>query len=552
MRTARVPLFILAVLLAGTARAAVVEVRTGDNIQTKLQGAQSGDTAVVDEAVFNSPGVINLSGKTNLTIVSRRLWDGSKVITDKPVVVETAWDAALGIPTDVARPTTRINLPRRDRGLFTDGCHGLKLYGIHFVGAGWRPTDTNDQYGQDCVFESTDGWAAIEVDGFKALNGPSTLSKRSHGLTLLRVATIDGGGSGINVSWTTNVRMTRCYSFRNNMGRSFNFLPGFCSQANDGKWYANVQNAGGGDKFSGCSDVVIFECVFRGSNGIQHWDDWLCDNISVINSYMGDALWKQFSYDACATQVEIVGRNILYRGCLFANAVIGSNVCESQGVTFEDCEWLGVSAAHRNIWDSSSNQIRNGGCEDITYTRAKFYNGAWFGWWLGFPHGEDMNDAYRAARRITGDKTAIFNAALPVKFKWVKNGTPTTQPVDPIDPTGPTSPNGTSVPPAPRIIDSAGIPWELTADGKIVRNRVVLSETNGVTKLAFVGGVVFQTAHGMWWRYSSGAWVVTTDPTATTQPVDPPPPPPDNPVVGIELILKDGKRQTFIPKVVQP
>jgi hypothetical protein len=519
-------LALLLALCAAPLRAAVIECRAGGNVQSAVNSAQNGDTVLLDEAPYTS-GVISLSGKSNVTIVSRKLWDGSKIITDKPVVIETQWDVIVGlssvslIPADVARPTTRLNLPRGARGLFTDNAHGVKLVGLHVVNAGWRPTNTNDVYAQDCVFESTDGWAAIEADGYTPDNGPGGLSKRAHGFTMLRVAAIDGGGSGINLSWTTNVRLKRCYSFRNNQGRAFNFLPGFCTQTG-GRWYANVQNAGGGGKISGCSDVLIQECVYRGSNGVQLWYDWLCNGCTAEDCYLGDAGWKQFNYDSVATQAEIVGPDITYRRCLFNAAVIGSNVCESNGVKFEDCEWLGVPANHRNIWDDQSQQIRNGGCYNISYVRARFYNGAWFGWWLGFPHGENMTEAYRAAHNITGDKTAIFNAALPAAFKWTKNGSGgTTQPVDPDPDPDPTTTSWTYMPPAVALRTVDGSVWRLRQDGKLTLNRVLRDETAGVEKGVWTGAQFVQKASSGWWAWNGAGWQATAEPMPTTQPIDP-------------------------------
>src|ERR1700694_984486 len=81
------------------------------------------------------------------------------------------------------------------------------------------------------------------------------------------------------------------------------------------------------------------------------------------------------------------------------------------------------------------------------------------------------------------------------------------------------SPDGTSVPPASRIVDGRGNIWTLTANGQIERNGRVDRSTNSVLLLVYSGGAVYQKTSGMangqnlWWRWSRGrGWIQTPDP----------------------------------------
>src|ERR1700680_326328 len=54
------------------------------------------------------------------------------------------------------------------------------------------------------------------------------------------------------------------------------------------------------------------------------------------------------------------------------------------------------------------------------------------------------------------------------------------------------SPDGTSVPPASRIVDSRGNVWTLTANGQIERNGRIDRSTNSVLLLVYSDGAVYQ------------------------------------------------------------
>lgn len=92
-------------------------------------------------------------------------------------------------------------------------------------------------------------------------------------------------------------------------------------------------------------------------------------------------------------------------------------------------------------------------------------------------------------------------------------------------PPPPESANLTVVPPAPTVVDAAGVSWGLTATGQITQNNAIDVRTNGVVLLAYVNHVVWQQAHNMWWGWQNNAWQPANGTAADPRVVTPPPAP---------------------------
>lgn len=112
----------------------------------------------------------------------------------------------------------------------------------------------------------------------------------------------------------------------------------------------------------------------------------------------------------------------------------------------------------------------------------------------------------------------------------ITTGTTTTPPATTAPPpsnpppAAPASADGSTVPPASQLTDASGNTFALTAGGQVTFNGTLQAGTNGVTQLVAEKGVVYQTAHNLWWGWINGAWTSSPSPLpAPTVPASPPP-----------------------------
>jgi hypothetical protein len=99
-------------------------------------------------------------------------------------------------------------------------------------------------------------------------------------------------------------------------------------------------------------------------------------------------------------------------------------------------------------------------------------------------------------------------------------GTPVKPPVFVVTPDGTIVKKGSTA----TITDSLGLVWGISADGKMVRDKVTLTETSGVTLITIAKGIMWQqAAANMWWSWQNNAWTPAAGTTVApiTIPVTP-------------------------------
>ena len=121
-----------------------------------------------------------------------------------------------------------------------------------------------------------------------------------------------------------------------------------------------------------------------------------------------------------------------------------------------------------------------------------------------------------------------------------------------------TSPEGTTIPSASQIIDSAGGLWTLSG-GVVYKNGALAGYTNAVTLLLYDNNIVYQeNSSGGWWSWNGSTWTGTTDPR--NPPTAPPTAPPVSPPVATTVAISGtppttdnvGQAYSFVPTVSNP
>lgn len=127
-----------------------------------------------------------------------------------------------------------------------------------------------------------------------------------------------------------------------------------------------------------------------------------------------------------------------------------------------------------------------------------------------------QTDLDAVTARVTALEAAV--AVLQAAPKPAPPPAPAPTPAPSPAPAPTASADGTTAPPAASLTDASGNVFALTAGGQITMNGAVQPATNGVTLLVAEKGVVYQTAHNLWWGWQNGAWQTASDP----RPVAPP------------------------------
>jgi len=80
------------------------------------------------------------------------------------------------------------------------------------------------------------------------------------------------------------------------------------------------------------------------------------------------------------------------------------------------------------------------------------------------------------------------------------------------------SANGTMIPSATRIVDSANNVWTLSA-GAVDENGVAAGYTANVSLVLYYGGTIYQENTAcLWWSWTGGAWVSSSNPASSLTP----------------------------------
>lgn len=516
-----VAVFTALVLFLGWSVDAAEYTATPGNISAKVNALQSGDVLILQGRGTYQCDPFTINGKTDVTIVASELWQNHKLVEN--VVLATGNPFTKTFIT----PQTIIEFPSTKRAITLEKAHRFALFGVHIKGGGIRPQNT-DNWNIQNVAVSDSRYGGMELDGYTPDNGEGGLAHRAKGGILRHFVAFHNACTGINFSWQDGIHFYDIYSVNNNFGVDYDPAPGFTSRAADGKWYANVQNAGGGGKYSGLSNLVGEWYAAWDNVGIGQWYDWLNDNCTITNIVCVDARWKQFSYDATNIQEEISGPGIKYVNGYVRGGDAGTNICESNGTTIENFDYVGQGANHRNLGDGGG--LRNGGVYNILYKGTRFIQGGGYGWW------GNMGTQYRVDKNINiadtnYNATARYNADW-----WQPNGPqqptippvtqPTTQPTEPPV-TGTESADGTILVASPGHVVGTiqlanGDRFAISIDQKAVRNGVVQTGTNGIEKLVYKNHIIHQTAHGLWWKWTGSNWTLTSAPEMGTPPATQP------------------------------
>lgn len=156
--------------------------------------------------------------------------------------------------------------------------------------------------------------------------------------------------------------------------------------------------------------------------------------------------------------------------------------------------------------------------------------------------------AAASAKQNTNTKAADINALKTLTASHSKAMAAIVASIVPPAPPAPVvSPDGTTVPPAAAIVDSAGSKWTVIG-GQVTQDGVVDAATGSVAVLFYKAGTIFQrnVPWGDWYSkpIDGAAWAAASDPTGTT-----PTPPAGN---GFNLAADPGYKVVFADDYITP
>jgi hypothetical protein len=308
-------------LTATHALAATINIAQGDNAATKFQQVQSGDSVVIGDGVFNVN--VTLQGKSNVTITAANV--GTVTVSRKPD--NTPW--AVGTRVTLDGGGTRWGFRAVD-------CPNLTIKGITLNNGGLRLENCGNAKIQDFISQNGN-YGGIETDTPGNPNG----NGRASGLNLLRVACQGNGAVGMNLSSYRQVRGSYLYLFSNNPGlpaKPVGWPSG--SVLRNGKWFAQVQDSGGGGKWCLLDDVVIDHLWTENNTGIGWWLDVYNQAVTIRHSQFLNQKWVEFNYDAFGSQTEICYGPTRYEDCYFSGDNAWLNIAESNQTTVTGCVFV--------------------------------------------------------------------------------------------------------------------------------------------------------------------------------------------------------------------
>lgn len=468
---------------------------------SKASGAANGDTIVFAPGTYM--GTLDLRSKQNITITAQ---NKKQVVVGYDSQRQSPWASGLDVMIDASG---------RQYAMYFENCNGITVNSFACQNA-----DTGPQRGGIQMFNCsnmtfTDIISQNHADaGIVGGTQPEAQdNSRKSGFTYTRCVAQGCGGHGLGMAFCRDIVWRDCAAFYIGRGWHKNVWGGNGFQGSDGKWHPVIMWSGG-NKSTGCDNVLYerFWCASMAGGGV--WPDWLNSNFVVRHSLFENFVWYQHNYDAFAFAAEISNGPFLVEDCLFRNIEGGgTSVWESWNCTFRNNNYVGNAGAyHRNM-------DRNGGVKNVLYDNNRFYAGAHFGWWGGI-----STDAERAARNIVILPNNNMNAgSAPTNWTLGSSLTGGVMPSSSSSGGLPSSSSSTSfppgesaelteVPPAAGIRDASGAVWTLV-NGQIAKNGVIDPITNSVVMLVYVAKVVYQTAHGMWWKWQNNSWVtVPQDP----------------------------------------
>lgn len=499
-------ILIVSMLFSVLAHAATVTVIPGVNLASAINSVQNGDTLVLNSGSFSSGGEIDIVGKNNITITAAN--------------VGTVASANKDGTGPCSGPNVTINGSSRYAIKFTN-CQSPKLIGVTLKGGGWRFENCPGFYTQDVIVDGAP-YAGGETDtpgspsGAGRFNADGSWTKPN----LVRVAAQNCGCIGFNFSSTVNLYGSYVYEVGNNPGLSSqpSGWPSSSVQVG-GKWYAVVQDSGGGGKWCILDTSGFDHLSTNGNTGIGWWLDVNDQAVTLKHSQMANNKYVQNGYDGIGSQVEIANGPTDIEDCYFAGNTGGAaiDLAESVNVTVNNSVFNANNIWFRDILsnDNPPKQGRGVGFGPMNITNDKFYNGATI---TSAPASAPAGSIITSGNQnVAGNPTWTFFDGTGA---GASGATPTTQPTP--------APIPTPTPATTIFTDAAGNTFSITTAAQVIVDGTLDANTNGVTAGQIINGSFYQTAHGEFWEYVGGAapWQpITILPSPTTAPTSQPAPP---------------------------
>lgn len=463
-------LILILIMLAWSAPAATIIVPPGGSLQSAIDRAANGDRIELLNGTHT--GGANFRGKTGIQV--RAANSGQAILSGSQVVMDGIDCSLAGVIVTGVRTswnTGAVLITGRANTLLDCFIHDNESLGIDISGGDLTTIENvRSNHNGNLGLNTGSPAAGNNVEGLVIRN--SEFRDNNYGMD----APIWAGIAGKTVKGT------------------------------DGKWYRGAGDAAGGVKICNANDVLVENVEISGNVGAGLWFDVYCGKKTIrgVHSHGQKSIPGDPAYFAVGIEIELEKDGVsLIENC-FSHDNAGSSfaIFEASNVTIRNCQ--GDNVELRDL----------GGGREAYRPRNILLDGVKLRRGVGYP-----NDRTRAEVRMINVQTNL--ASLPA---WTMPGS-TSPPATRPTPTQPAaeSPDGAIIAnPGQQIVDSSGNVWGLTAARKITRNGVEQPETNGVAELRYVSGVVYQTAHSLWWKWTGTGWLLTTAPTMpATQPADP-------------------------------
>lgn len=493
--------------IACRSHGANVRLSDGTSLQAAINAAHDGDVLLLADGRY--PGGADLRGRTGITIRAAKY---------SPIASGTAAPSGALIIGQIG------------------GGNNISLQGVTVSGA-------NTNWDQGAVSASGTGWTIEDV----VIRDNASIGLDLHGaknVTVRRVRSTHNGAIGIS---TGDANGAKCDGVlledvevdSNNYGLPnppWAGIAGKTYRAASGLWYRLPGDAAGGAKICMAANVTIRRMRAHDNIGPGLWFDVYDDNVSVSDSesWNNRNIVPGQSWEAPGFAVEICGGLTRFTNC-YAHGNTGSDfaVWEAKNVTIDRCIAGSNGVEVRNLGGDRGNPARgNWWTQNLVISNTAFVGVAKI-----FRSANSLYPGQSSAWTESGNRYA-----LPSVPAWSAGPTPTPPPTPDPQPT--TNPVPT-IPLVKTLTDGAGNRWSLDGNGQLWLDGVLRAETNGVIDIALVDGVLYQTAHGLFWAWCGG-WVSVSVIPASTQPV-PPPTPATDPIVEVRIIRASGKTEVSRP-----
>jgi len=456
---------------------ATITIGVSDNIQAKVNAAQSGDVLLLTDGTYNQQ--VNFTGKSGITLQAANLVavtvnpSGPVASGGKVVINASSFGAALFGGANITV-----------KGIIIDGCSNAVQHPAIVIGNGWNLQDCIAQNCNSCGFGGE-------------FNNVSFLRCYAQHNGYMGF----GCGSANGQTRLANVTVTNCGTFRNNRGWPTNVFGGYGVQRPQG-WVVDPNFEAGGGKWCFLNGAVFDGYWAEGNGGPGIWFDGPNANIVVKNAKLLNNVVAVNPWDGQGFCNEICEGPIAYQHCLLQGNTGQSAIAEAHGVSVTDCDIVD-GIYYRNLsMAGTSNGYRNNGVQNSTVTGNRLYGSASVNAG-GFPAG--WMTTYHI---VTAPNTSGLNVST---LHWAPLGqSSSSTPASSSSQVA--SVPGTIVPPAAKIVDANGDTWTLVS-GQIAKNGQTDPVTNGVLILAYYASKVYQKAGAGWYVWTGTQWDSTADPT---------------------------------------